>query len=200
MTDVHIMIDLETFATSSAAGVVQVGACAFTFEPVETGDLSLGPGHIQGTFEATVTLQSSLLSGGEIDPGTVDFWRKQPKGARDSICGYDAPGGAVPISVALAGLSAFYDAHQPVRTWAHGATFDPPILDGYYRRLGLPTPWPYSSVRDTRTLFEIAATLAGWMRPSTPVAHTAMADAVAQARDAVSAWRALASLGRTRDG
>jgi hypothetical protein len=54
------------------------------------------------------------------------------------------------------------------------------------------TPWPYSACRDTRTLFDMAERLAGWKRDtSAPIAHTAQADAVAQAKDVQAAWAAL---------
>jgi hypothetical protein len=66
-----------------------------------------------------------------------------------------------------------------------------PVLASAYRALGLREPWDYGRVRDTRTLFALAAELAGWEKPRRETAHTALADAVAQAEDVRGAYAAL---------
>ena len=40
--------------------------------------------------------------------------------------------------------------------WAHGASFDPPILESAYLAFKAKAPWKYSALRDTRTIYELA--------------------------------------------
>lgn len=183
----QLMIDLETFGLGPSAAIVQVGAALFRF----------GDDDVQGQTEYTVSLQSSLLAGGRVDDDTVNkFWAKQPLKAQYSIgaipgAAIDPPVEVVPITTALLALSNWIEQNDVECVWSHGAGFDIVILEGYYQRLGMQCPWRYSKVRDTRTLYDLAAAITGWKRPDVVVAHTAMADARQQAKDAMSAWLAL---------
>ena len=89
-------------------------------------------------------------------------------------------------------MQIFHQIHAPERVWSQGAAFDIAHLERYYERLGWKQPWSYSAVRDTRTLYEAAELYAGWQRDKTvPAAHTALADAQAQAQAVLSAMAAL---------
>ena len=174
MTDQHIMLDLETFGTAPDAAIVQVGAVIFDVGSRSGLDL---------TFERTVALQSSILAGGSVDADTIAWWRKQSAEAQRSI--------EYGQTIADA-LHAFVDWFpKDAYLWSHGAAFDVPVLASAYRALGLREPWDYRRVRDTRTLFALAAELAGWEKPQRETAHTALADAVAQAEDVRAAYVAL---------
>lgn len=179
----QIMIDLETMSTSPNAAIIQLGAVAFdltapiadTFDPATM-------------FERTVALTSSLLAGGQVDPDTVAWWRRQALEAQAAVTLHGEP-----LAIVLKEFTAWYDALGKVEgVYAHGAAFDVPVLDSAYRALGLTVPWRYTAVRDTRTLYALATDLAGWQRPRRTTAHTALADAVAQAEDVQSAYQALA--------
>lgn len=62
------------------------------------------------------------------------------------------------------------------RVWAQGPSFDVAILEGYYRRAGLPIPWGYSMPRDTRTVYDLAKER-GWSKPEgTQAVHTSLED------------------------
>lgn len=197
---VHMMIDLETFGVGERAAIIQVGLCAFNPDAVvetngDPGELALdGEGELPGgaSQEWNVTLQSAMLLGGEIDPGTVEFWRKQPPAAQEAVgtSGWS-------IRHVLDNVRAFHALYKPERVWCHGATFDVPIIDGYYRRAGQASPWRYSQPRCTRTAFEDAAEFAGWERPDRgPTAHLGRADAIAQAKDLQLARHALRNIRR----
>jgi len=69
--------------------------------------------------------------------------------------------------------------------WSHGASFDIPILDYALRAASIKTPWAYNSVRDTRTLFSISPP----EKIENELKHSALADAVAQAKMVQSSWR-----------
>lgn len=77
-----------------------------------------------------------------------------------------------------------------LRIWTHGPGFDPPILEAAFHAVGLPVPWFYRALRDTRTLFDTAGIdpeADGSYRTfmsqyNTGTAHNALDDAIAQAR------------------
>ena len=64
--------------------------------------------------------------------------------------------------------------------WAQGPVFDIVILENLYQQLGLPLPWNFWQIRDSRTLFSLL--------PEDPrkairqEAHNALADCYFQAK------------------
>lgn len=155
-----VMIDLETMATGPNAGVIQVGAIPFNSRTgLAKPDL----------FEVDVDLHSALLLGGEVDASTVQFWRDQ--------------GGLQPkrppkaMRSALTDLARWLGKYPDLkRVWAQGPSFDVAILEGYYRRAGVPIPWGYSMARDTRTVYDLAKER-GWSKPEgTQAVHTSLED------------------------
>jgi hypothetical protein len=176
----HMMIDLETFGVGERAAIVQMGVCVFDPRP--------GPPSVVWTRQWNIHLKSSIALGGEIDEDALMWWMKQSEEARMSV---SAPN--LGILEAISNLKGLYHIHGCEAVWSHGSCFDIAILNGYYRRAGMESPWPYHAVRDTRTLYDLAD-----YRPSRVVAHTAMADAVAQARDVQAAYELLAM--RERSG
>jgi len=184
MTTIHVMVDLETLGTGPRAAIIQIGACAFE---LEGNAISAAP----PTFEATVSAQSSLFAGLELDPSTLHWWRYTASAAARLAVETNA----VPLSVALRDFAAWFTSvkvtSDSIFLWANGAAFDPPILESAHRALGLTVPWNYGAVRDTRTIYHLARDLAGWERPKRETAHTALVDAIAQAEDVRAAYAAL---------
>jgi hypothetical protein len=174
----HVMIDLETFGTGPTAAIIQIGAQAFTFED------GLVPGR---DFEATISLQSALLTGGTIDPSTVEWWKTQPPHTQRQVGSY-----ANTLVDELIKLTEWFPLDEVVEgVWSHGAAFDLPILDGAYRRLGSEAPWHYRKARDTRTLLWLAYEK-GWEgadKPKPP--HMALADCCVQIFELRRAWEFL---------
>ena len=180
---VHAMIDLETAGVGNSAGIVQCGIVAFHQEAV--------PGQFIGGSEQeyNINLMSSLMYGGEVDPGTIKFWRDRPaQWPALTQSAYSIPH-------LLDSLAAFWARFQPSVVWCHGATFDAPILAGYYARAGRATPWKYHQVRCTRTRFDDAAALVGWERPLRATVHLGLADARVQAEDVQASWHAMKTSG-----
>lgn len=174
--ETHVMLDLETMGTAPSAAIVQIGAVTFRL-----GDEP----YVNPTgFQAQVALQSSLMAGGSLDIETMRWWCERNPEAQHSISA-----DAGPLAGTLQSLVSWWpdDAYL----WSHGAAFDVPVLESAFRAVGLKVPYDYRRVRDTRTLFDLAAALAGWQRPKRETAHTALADARAQAEDVVAAWKAL---------
>jgi hypothetical protein len=182
----HVMIDTETFALGAKPAIIQVGAVIFDPCAVLPNDAPKA--------EWTVSLQSSLLlAGSDYDEGTRQWWSRQSDEAKRSVCGV-----ALPIDEVLMQLGRFIlneCGGLPLGVWAHGAAADVPWLESAYRALGLKVPWSYRQVKDTRTLFWLAKAV-GWLPvPREGVAHTALQDAIWQARDVVHALVAVKSTG-----
>ncbi len=175
MTDIHVMLDLETFGTSPSAAIVQIGAVVFYLDDE--------PQLLRAPFERTVSLQSSILAGGKMDDATIAWWCNQTPNAKIAIST-----DIVALITALMDFSAWFPTNAYL--WSHGTAFDVPVLDSAYRSCGLTAPWDYRRVRDTRTLFWLAET-AGWQKIKRTTAHTALVDAQAQRHDVISAYVAL---------
>jgi hypothetical protein len=138
------MIDLETLSKRSDAAIVQIAAVAF--DP-ETGEiLSRFNRHVFETNEEFV---------GHIDVDTVAWWLTQAGAAH---LGNMILKNGSRIGSALLDLSDWFGVlgSDVEAVWAHGATFDFPILESALERCGFMKPWHYRTPRDTRTLFAFA--------------------------------------------
>ena len=74
--------------------------------------------------------------------------------------------------------------------WCHGATFDAPLLGEVFRRAGVPCPWLFWNIRDTRTLYDLAGI--NNKDFAVPPPHIALNDAIGQTRAANAALAVLA--------
>ena len=194
-----VMLDIETLANSSNSAITQIGAAIFSRK---TGD-------IIDTFKINVDAQSCVNLGMETGVATIEWWMKQSDEARKSI--FAKPNKK--IYYALEDFTTFikknwvayhggeikladpgdyaniedYFRSEDIKLWCH-ATFDEPNMDNAYRRCGLRSPWHYRSVRDIRTLTDLAE----FTPPrNTGVAHDALDDALHQIKYVVAAMQKL---------
>lgn len=171
---VHIMLDIETLGTR--VGSVVLSAAFVRFSDFQSTGCNLSIGEQQ-------------VIGLEIDPQTELWWREQSaeawRGATEN------PVQLVPALQHFAAWLAWArgDA-STLYIWCHGASFDAPLLAEVYRLAGVPLPWGYRDIRDTRTLYDLAG-----VDPrdfSYGTLHNARDDAIAQTQAAVEALRRLA--------
>lgn len=162
------MIDIETLGKKPGAAVLSIGAVMF------------GVARLGEEFYSPVLLQSCVDVGLTIDPSTVAWWMKQSDEARAAAFVTDAP--ALPI--VLQRFTNWFVAQKARHPWCHGATFDVPILDVAYEACGMPAPWKFYDVRDTRTLYDLAGVK---VDRSQGTHHNALDDARAQAEAATKA-------------
>jgi hypothetical protein len=165
----HIMVDLETAGTGPTAAILQIGAVEFELYGDRIED---------GAFFQNVSLMSGILAGCTIDEATLEWWSKQGVQAQDSL--HEGP--MVTLPNALLSFDWWLKGREFEGIWSHGACFDIPILEHAYRCCGIPLPWDFRKVRDTRTVFAFS----GW-KPALPassfIAHRADHDAAKQACD-----------------
>jgi hypothetical protein len=184
MTDRHVMLDLETFGTSSDAAVMAIGACRF--DPRE--------GWIDeeaDAFEARVDLGNTPPAKvGALDPATVEWWLQQDEAARLALLAEPRKS----LQASVADFNLWIGSVKVTHLWSNGPTFDEVILRAAYRRVGRGFPIHYRASRCCRTLHDLARR-AGW-KPTDAVdaglvKHRAMHDAIRQARGACEMYAAL---------
>jgi hypothetical protein len=177
-----MMLDLETLSTNTNAALLQAGWCIF--DPASQLE-----GTVAGeTHEENVDVDSCMRLGGHVSDSTVRWWLEQSAGAQESV---RQPGRGIEFVVNR--LVSDFKRNNCKQVWSHGASFDVPIIEFYMKALGVEAPWRFWDIRCTRSTFALAEAT-GWRRPKAPTAHTAAADAVAQALDVQVAWRHVTSL------
>lgn len=165
------MIDIETLGNGPTSVIKSIGVVQF--------DLDSGVGE---KAEYVVNIDSCLKAGLTVDGSTIEWWMSQSDKARAV---FDQTG--EDLREVLWKLHDFIktNAESPIM-WCNGANFDFPILDNAFRACEVPSPWPYYATRDYRT---IKAITPKHLRVEPEVAHSAVADALAQAASLQNMWR-----------
>lgn len=175
MTICHVMLDTETLGTRP--GAIILSAAFVRFEDEAHCSLNMDQA-------------SQTMAGCHFDQLTLDWW-----GQQDPAAWRLATENAVDARAALQYFGQWFDwaaGGREVFLWCHGATFDAPILGELYRLFGLPTPWKWWNVRDTRTLYDLAGVDVKAF--AVPPPHVALNGAIGQTRAAVEAMRRIAAV------
>lgn len=194
----HIMLDIESLGTTPGAPVLSLGAVRFELgdiPPLLKPDIKVAKKYKDpDQFYANMTLKSNmeaLLQ--EVDQGAWDFWMQQDEETRLLLLEH-----RVTLREALREFWKWVDMEPYDGVWAHGTTFDIPLLaEAYYSAYGqIRVPWRYKAVRDTRTLFSVA--YPNERIPTVDIGgakHNALMDAYAQAKmvqacyERIEQWR-----------
>ena len=138
---IHAMIDLETLSTNPNATILTVGGVKFDpYTNIEPA---------QGMY-FRVDVDSQTEMGRDVMQDTLDWWGKQ-----DAEIMEEALGDKDRISIDemiktlnkwCVGVDVF---------WCQGPLFDYAILQNLYGQMGVPVPWNYWQIRDSRTLFSL---------------------------------------------
>lgn len=172
MADVcDIMVDIETLGTR--IGSVVLSAAFVRFED-------------EDAYVVNFDLDDQAKLGLEVDVNTLDWWDQNIEAKAATRINRLGLGEALRATIMQ--LERLSNGCE-VRLWCHGAAFDAPMLEELYRRTGIPCPWSFRMVRDTRTLYDLAGV--DPKQFSVLPAHVAANDAVAQVRAAREAMRRL---------
>jgi hypothetical protein len=166
----HLMIDIETLATTPDAVILTIGAQAF--DP-------FGTGYYDKHFYSRIDIDSQLNRA--VEDSTVEWWSRQTEDARQEAFSEQD---RMPLDQALETLSKLI--WQSTIVWANGPTFDMVILEHAYKSYSMRLPWQYYRVRDCRTVFSLYPTdrllKPGVMpividgKPHRPASHNALDD------------------------
>ena len=138
----HIMIDIESLDTSPYCVILTIGAVRFDPRGIGVAErLELRP---------TIEDQTEKFNR-VINEATLTWWAGQSEAAQEEALG---DRDRMPLRECMEKLSKFCWNKKAV--WSHGAPFDIVVMETTMRQLEMPIPWPYYSVRDTRTLYDIA--------------------------------------------
>ena len=160
-----IMLDLETLSTRPDATVLTFGACKFN--PYKQEDIDKG-------IYFRINVDEQITLGRDVDDSTVEWWGKQAEDVREEALG---DGDRITLEQFTKELNRFIVGAKNI--WAQGPVFDIVILENLYRQLGLPCPWQFWQIRDSRTLLSTH----GDPREKNKVGlHNALEDAVSQAQ------------------
>jgi len=164
-----VSLDIETTGITPGCGILSIGAEAFTLRDEDT----------RNYFSITIN-QAYRPSGLGDDPETMLWWSKQDVYARknsfNGIHSYES---------ALEDFSTWVKALSELKKkklfWVKGLSFDIPILEYCYSRVGYKSkiPWKYYELMDLRTLIKVHSNIK--LPKRTAVKHTAIEDAIYQA-------------------
>jgi hypothetical protein len=170
---IHAMIDLETLGVDPNSVILTLGA--LKFDP----NSSENP-YQEMYFRVDVDSQTEM--GRKVDNNTLDWWGKQPTeifeealGEKDRISVEDM---LKRINKFAVGVDVF---------WCQGPLFDYAILQDIYRQMGIPAPWQYWQIRDSRTLFSLVPR----EKEDRTGLHNALEDCRFQARKVQRVYRQL---------
>jgi hypothetical protein len=159
------MLDIETLATSPDSVILTFGAVKFN--PFDTNQ------ELDSGLYFRINVDEQIALGRNVDQGTVDWWGTQNEEVREEAMGeHDR----VSLEEFSKELNRFVVG--ATRIWAQGPVFDIVILENLYRQLGKPVPWPFYTIRDSRTLLKAL----GDSRQPGAMLHNALADCVSQAQ------------------
>jgi len=133
----HIMLDLETMATTPNAAIIAIGAVSFMPETMA----------IMDRFHEIVSLESCLKNGLEVNGDTVMWWMRQSMDAKDQ---YKRDGWS--LKECLERFSRWMESYSDSWVWGNGASFDNVILANAYKKTGIPLPWEWWNDRCYRTV------------------------------------------------
>lgn len=177
-----LMTDLETLSLKPNAMILSIAAVMFD---TATGDIG-----------AQLHIGCVLYGQGRhLDRDVVDWWAEpKQKAAQDEIMTFiqQQP---YRLDLALASLSRFIARHNPKQIWGNSPSFDLAILADAYSQHDMPLPWPFWNERDCRTVLNTCRQITG-IDPKKQVefdgtTHSAMADAIYQARYVSKAFQLL---------
>lgn len=172
----HVMIDLETLATTADAVVVSLGAVKFDNKKIDNRG-----------FYTPISVESNLTYGRRISEDTLAWWMKQSDAARAV---FNEPNET--LESALDQLVSWIGKDDPI-IWSNGASFDIPILEHAFAQVGITVPWKFWNSRCYRTIKGLAkAKQIKYAGPA--VKHNALSDAYAQAQHLQLIWEAHADL------
>lgn len=168
----HIMIDIETAATTADAAIIQIGAVAFDPELDHP---------ITDSFTVDVCLDDNITTHNRrICHKTLHWWYSDPNRALQFASTQKAP---ETLAYSIRALQSWLCDWTAAYIWANPPTFDLSILRNAYHQIypsATKGPWDYRREMCFRTTFEMFDHKQKLrIKPTTH--HDALADARAQA-------------------
>lgn len=184
-----LMIDLETLDVTPDAVILSIGIVKFNPKNQGVYDrLELRP-----TVEDQTEVYNRTIS-----EDTLRWWSEQSKEALEAGL---SDGGRMPLKDCMEVIYQYCWNQDSV--WSNGASFDIVVLESAFRQTLTnkpnPIPWPFYTIRDTRTLYEVAGVRLKDKKYGTKTTHNALEDAEHQAIVLQDAYQKLIKVGLVRE-
>jgi len=177
-----IMIDIESLDTTPNCVILTIGAVRF--DPRGMG--------VAEKLELRPTIEDQTeIHNRSINEDTLRWWSTQSPEALEEALG---DRGRTPFAECMETLYKFCWNRRAV--WSNGAPFDLVVMENAWRQVSdkpNPIPWPFWTMRDTRTLYEVAGVKLQSGGHTT--SHKAVEDAERQAIVVQDAYRKLIKAG-----
>jgi len=160
-----LMLDLETLSTMPNAVILSMGAVKF--DPFSDRI------DVEDGLDLRIDVDSQSALGRDIQEDTINWWSTQPPEVQEAAMSEE---GRVSLSDFVRKLNKFTVGVDQI--WCQGPVFDIVILENLYRQLGVPIPWNYWQIMDSRTMFKAHGDPRDKSRKG---AHNALYDCVYQA-------------------
>ena len=171
----HAMIDLETLGTKPDCVILTLGA--IKFDPFTNEEPH------SGLYQKLDIDEQDKLKRTQ-DESTIEWWGKQTQSVQEEAFSEE---GRISLDQMTKEINKFLVGVDVV--WAQGPAFDIVILENLYQQLGLPIPWNFWQIRDSRTLFSLLSKAPG--KAIQQEAHNALADCYYQALSVQTAYKEL---------
>lgn len=163
---IHAMIDIETLSTKTNAVILSIGAVKFNYDDHTV--VPFDPLYIKPDVDEQTAMGRNIME------STIEFWSKQDASVQaDTFSDADR----VPLSQVTAELNKWLVGSKLI--WGQGYGFDMNILETLYNDIGLPLPWNFWQIRDSRSVLGLFGIKPA--KQNTGALHNALADAYHQA-------------------
>lgn len=179
------MIDLETLGVDHDSVILSIGMVKFN--PFNNGIID------KIEIKPTIDDQTEIY-GRMVDDSTIQWWATQ---SEDAVNQAMSDEGRFPFKDCMEAV--FQYCWNQERVWANGSAFDIVILEHSLKQTLTdrpnPIPWPYYTVRDTRTIYEITGVSLRDKKYKTKTTHSAVEDAEHQVIVLQDAYHKLVNAG-----
>jgi exodeoxyribonuclease VIII len=171
LTKTCVMVDTETLSTLPNAVCLSIGAVKFNQDG------------IMDRFMINIDPTESKKLGHHISQDTLDWWKKQ----KPDVLKQSLQSAVLPLE-AITKFTDWYGT-KSLQTFSKGSYFDFPIIEEYYRTVGMSPPWKYWDVKCYRTIMDMVRDI----EPDKIDGdlHNALVDSEYQANHLIKIWREL---------
>lgn len=136
----EVMLDIETLGRTPGCVILSIGAVTFTRKT----------GEIHSHFYRNIDSVDAVDRGFHTEADTVEWWGKQSPEAWASL-----QTDVKTVPEAIKAFREWFLRQKGKEVWCQGMNFDEPILNASFQKVGVPVPWRFYNVRDTRTAYDV---------------------------------------------
>lgn len=171
----HMMIDLETLATTPDAVVFQIGFAVFDKD-----------GNVFDSVRMEIDILPQIMKGRKVDPETQRWWAQQLESSW-----YRHFDNQISLDHAFATIKRHFVSRECRHVWANSPSFDCVILESLAGQFNLELPWNFRQQMDVRTLKTLGRIMEVPRLDPEPATHDSREDCLRQIREVSHYWRML---------